>query len=197
MRTELARLTIGAILAFATCAASGATSPYVDSRVVTYPVFGETIADIQRSIAGSAPSRSGDAYYAGVTKWSLTANYDLIPTENGCLLDNGEVYLRLRIHLPALSQKPRSAAVEREWRRFFNALNAHEALHAQNAHRAAVTLFAKINGTRTDVTCSRARVIAEQATQTLIERISAYDKDLDAQTRHGATQGAYLNQGVR
>lgn len=193
----VARLAIIALLAGASCLAQGASAPIVDSRVLTYPVYGETVEEIKRSIADNAPSRNGNSYYAGLTKWNLAATYDLIPTHQGCLLDNAEVYLTLRIHLPVLAQKPRSAALEREWRRFFNSLNAHEALHGQNAHRAATTLLAKISGKRTDVPCSRAKLIAEQATQTLIERISAYDKDLDARTHHGATQGAILNPSVQ
>lgn len=186
----------GALL-YASGCAFGATAPIVDSQLVTYQVEGETIDEIQRSIAAHAPSRDGDSYYAGVTMWSLSATYDLIPTQQGCLLDNGDVYLTLRVHLPIMGKEPDSQAVNSEWRRFYTALVQHEALHQQNAYRAAMTLLGKINGTRTDVPCSRAKVIAESATQKLIERISAYDKDLDLQTGHGAAQGAYLNPNVR
>lgn len=188
---------MGALLLCAPHSVLGATAPIVDSRLVTYQVQGETIAEIQRSIAANAPSRNGDSYYAGVTIWNLSATFDLIPTPNGCLLDNGDVYLNLRVHLPTIAREPNSAAVRREWQRFYTALAQHEALHQQNAFRAATTLLGKINGTRTDVPCSRAKVIAESATQRLIERISAYDKDLDIQTGHGASQGAYLNPNVR
>lgn len=167
-------------------------TPVVDSKLVTYAVSGQTIDQIQRSIAEHTPSRNGDSYYAGVTIWNLSATYDLIPSPDGCLLDNGQVFLKIRIHLPVLESVPKSPGVEKEWRRFYSALNAHEALHAQNAYLAATTLLTKINGTRTDVPCARAKVIAEKATAALIERISTYDKDLDIQTRHGTTQGAYL-----
>lgn len=173
------------------------TTPTVDSKLVTYAVSGQTIDQIQRSIAEHTPSQHGGSYYAGVTIWNLSATYDLIPSPEGCLLDNGQVFLKIRIHLPVLESIPTSPGVEREWRRFYGSLNAHEALHAQNAYRAATTLLAKINGTRTDVPCSRAKVIAEKATAALIERISAWDKDLDFQTRHGTTQGAYLSPDVR
>nr|CAM96096.1 conserved hypothetical exported protein [Pseudomonas fluorescens SBW25] len=191
------RIAISAILAWMPLHSVASTAPVVDSKLVTYGVSGQTIDQIQRSIAENTPSRNGGSYYAGVTIWSLSASYDLIPAPHGCLLDNGQVFLKIRIHLPVLESIPKSPGVEQEWRRFYSALNAHEALHAQNAYRAATTLLAKINGTRTDVPCSRAKVIAEKATAALIERISAYDKDLDIQTRHGATQGAYLNPVVR
>ncbi len=191
------RIALSAILAWMPLDSVASTTPVVDSKLVTYAVSGQTIDQIQRSIAEHTPSRNGVSYYAGVTIWNLSATYDLIPSPDGCLLDNGQVFLKIRIHLPVLESIPKSQGVEQEWRRFYSALNAHEALHAQNAYRAATTLLAKINGTRTDVPCSRAKVIAEKATAALIERISAYDKDLDIQTRHGTSQGAFLNPGVR
>ncbi|RMM39358.1 hypothetical protein ALQ79_200770 [Pseudomonas amygdali pv. lachrymans] len=188
---------LAAVLVWMPLNSMASTAPVVDSMLVTYAVSGQTIDQIQRSIAEHAPSRNGGSYYAGVTVWNLSASYDLTPSPDGCLLDNGQVYLKIRIHLPVLESIPKSSGVEQEWRRFYAALTAHEAMHAQNAYRAATTLLAKINGTRTDVPCSRAKVIAEKATATLIERISAYDKDLDIQTRHGTTQGAYLSPDVR
>lgn len=175
----------------------GSTAPIVDSKIETYPVSGESIAEIQRSIALNTPSRSGDSYYAGVTIWSLSATYSLIPTPQGCLIDNGDVFLRLRVHLPKLTNDLISESVRQEWRRFVFSLDAHERQHTRNAYLAATSLLAKINGRHTEVPCSRAKVIAESATKALIERMSAYDREFDHQTRHGATQGAYLNPNVR
>lgn len=167
----------------------GSTAPIVDSKIETYPVSGDSIAEIQRSIARNTPSRSGNSYYAGVTTWSLSATYTLTPTQQGCLIDNGDVFLKLRVHLPKLTNDLIVEGVRQEWRRFIFSLGAHERQHTQNAYLAATSLLAKLNGKHIEVPCSRARIIAESATKALIERISAYDKDFDHQPRHGATQG--------
>lgn len=169
----------------------------VDSRVETYPVQGDTIREIQRSIGLNTPSRNGDSFYAGETIWSLSAKYAVVPTDAGCRFQNGKVHLTLRVRLPMLTSTPKSEAVRAEWERFHRALTAHEVLHQQNAYRAANDLKSKLSGTQTALSCVRAKQVAERAIQSLIERISQYDKELDRQTRHGATQGAALNLDVR
>lgn len=176
--------------------ASAGSRPIVDSKVVSYAVSGDTIPEIQRSMANSSPNREGDTYFAGATVWALDASYDLVPTKPGCAFGQAEVHLKIRVHLPALVTSPTSAAVRTEWARFKRALIAHEALHQQNAYRAATELISRVSNVRTELDCGTAREVADRATKALVEKISAYDEVLDRQTQHGATQGVYLNNKV-
>lgn len=180
------------------CAWADALRPIVDLRVAYYSVTGQTISEIQKSIAESTPSKEGTYYYAGVTIWDLNSSYDLVDTAKGCAVKNSEVRLNTTIHLPQLAEtRLVSASVRAEWTRFSNALKTHEMLHAKNAYRAAMTLLSKISRVDTAVPCLRARTIIQEGTDALINNISDFDRQLDRQTQHGKTQGAFLNMGVR
>lgn len=167
--------------------------PNVDSRVVPYEVIGATISEIQRSMASASPNREGGTYFAGATVWDLDATYDLVPAKPGCIFGQAEVDLTIRVHLPVLVSPATPEAVRIEWARFKRALIAHEALHQQNAYRAATELISKLSNVRTELDCETARAVADRATKALVDKISAYDEVLDRRTRHGATQGVYLN----
>lgn len=185
-------------LALSATAAYSDGSPTIDFKLIHYPVSGNTLSEIKHSISVNAPSREGSTYYAGVTIWSLSSAYDLLPTAEGCRVDNGQVFLNVAVHLPHLANSSAlSAPALKEWNRFSNSLKVHEMLHAQNAYRAAANLLRKVNGTKTTVPCPRAKIIAEQATSALITRIADFDLQLDKHTNHGSTQGAVLDTSIR
>ena len=180
------------------CASAEPARPQVTFKISYYPVFGRSIAEIRNSIGQNTPSKDGDVFYAGVTVWDLNSNFDMVGTAAGCSLTNSKVYLNTTIHLPQLVDPGQvSDGVRSEWTRFSNALKTHEMMHAKNAYRAASTLLNKINNLTTSVQCDRARVIIQDGTDALIKRITEFDRDLDNETEHGKTQGAYLNLGVR
>lgn len=192
--------TLGSILsglALSATVAYADGNPTIDFKLFHYPVAGSTLSEIKHSISVNTPSREGSTYYAGVTIWSLNSAYDLLPTAEGCRVDNGQVFLNVAVHLPILSDSSElSAPALKEWNRFSNSLKVHEMRHAQNAYRAAANLLRKVNGTKTTVPCPRAKVIAQHATSTLITRIADFDLQLDKHTNHGATQGAVLDTSI-
>ncbi|MGE8066148.1 DUF922 domain-containing protein [Pseudomonas sp. NPDC089569] len=180
------------------CVSAEPLRPKVNFQISYYPVFGRTIAEIQNSIGQNTPSKDGDVYYAGVTVWDLNSSFEMLSTPAGCSLTNSQVNLNTTIHLPQLTDPDQvSAGVRTEWVRFSNALKTHEMMHAKNAYRAASTLLNKINLLSTSVPCDRARIIIQDGTDTLIQRITEFDRELDNETEHGRTQGAFLNLGIR
>lgn len=180
------------------CASAETSRPKVTFQISYYPVFGRSIAEISNSIGQNTPSKDGDVFYAGVTVWDLSSSYEMVGTPVGCALANSQVFLNTTIHLPQLAEPGRvSDGVRNEWARFSNALKTHEMMHAKNAYRAASTLLGKINNLTTSVQCDRARVIIQDGTDALIKRITKFDRDLDNETDHGRTQGAFLNLGIR
>lgn len=186
------------LFVYVECADAEALRPIVDFQVTYYPVTGQTIPEIQKSIGQNTPSKEGEYYYAGVTIWDLSSNYDLVDTADGCAVRNSQVYLNTTIHLPRLAeQRHISQGVRSEWSRFSNALKTHEMLHAKNAYRAASTLLGKISRVNTSVPCVRAKTIIQDGTDALIRNITEFDRQLDVKTQHGKSQGAFLNMGVR
>ncbi len=180
------------------CASAEISRPKVTFKISYYPVFGRTIAEISNSIGQNTPSKEGDVFYAGVTVWDLNSSFEMLSTPAGCSLANSQVYLNTTIHLPQLADPDQvSEGVRSEWTRFSNALKTHEMMHAKNAYRAASTLLNKINNLTTSVKCDRARIIIQDGTDALIQRITDFDRDLDHETKHGRTQGAFLNLEIR
>jgi len=68
------------------------------------------------------------------------------------------------------------------WRRYYRALTEHEAGHANLAYEHRDDVLSAIKG----ATCET----AQAAGQAALDRIRALQRDYDARTRHGATQGA-------
>jgi predicted secreted Zn-dependent protease len=193
-RTLRAALTIGLL------ALSGAThaKPVVTFKIDHYEVTGNTVTEIQRSIGKRTPIRSGTKFYGGVTRWKLDTTYKAREmASGGCAVIEPVVYLDVQVLLPKLVPGPRiTRPVLAEWDRFLGALRAHEQLHALNGLHTARTLEQRMTNLKTAFNCQKMRDMLTEASQALIKNINQRDIDMDRETNHGETQGAYLNTEI-
>lgn len=172
--------------------------PVTDFELQHYEVTGSTIAEIKRSMAKKSPIRTGNKGFGGVTVWSLDTTYTTVETpDGGCEVRDPKVFLKVKIVLPKLRPGPRlSRQARAEWERFLGALRAHEMLHAKNGLYTAETIEKRMTNLRTKVSCHRTKEVLNQGSQALISNITQRDRDMDRDTRHGETQGAYLDERV-
>ena len=172
--------------------------PVTDFELKHYEVTGNTIAEIKRSMAKNSPIRTGNKGFGGVTVWSLDTTYTTVETpDGGCEVRDPKVFLKIKIMLPKLRPGPRlSRRAMAEWERFLGALRAHEMLHAKNGLYTAETIEKRMTNLRTKVSCPRTKEVLNQGSQVLISNITQRDRDMDRDTRHGETQGAYLDERV-
>jgi len=172
--------------------------PIVNFKIQHYPVQGRTMEEIRASMFGNSPVRNAEESFGGVTKSQIWTSYDLLNEEDGgCSLRNPSVRIDIHMTLPQLGGGQRTAAVQHEWERFMGALRAHELMHAQNGNYIAKTVLDRMMGFKTKLSCTDTRPRLNEAIQTLIQRMNDYDKKLDKDTNHGATQGAQLNLRIQ
>lgn len=176
-----------------------AASPYrATVREEHYQVYGSTIAEIQRSIIARTPLRDGRDTFAGDTSTRYQANYRLEPVPpDGCVLRDVEVLAESRVTLPSLAPGELSPAVAAEWSRYYRALRNHEYLHVEIARQAVRSTQEWLASMRLEGDCAAARPRVRRAIEAYIRNLSERDRQLDAQTEHGRTQGAWLDERVR
>ena len=167
------------------------------------------VTDSDRGCAGGAKASTlrGDASLAGAqidyyevsapsghtahAQWylSYTPRTRMVPGK-GCAVDSVDTKLDLKVRIPRWNPPPgTSPDATRRWDRYLDALRVHEAGHLQvgrdfesGFRRAALEMSAPDCGTLSTMLRSRFDALLNQSRQR--------DLDYDAQTRHGATQGA-------
>lgn len=163
-----------------------------------YLVFGRTIDAIQRSIAERTPVRNAWGAFAGNTKTHYKATYRLVPVgQSGCALTNAAVRAESVVTLPQLAPGTLPPAVAAEWRRYYLALRSHEYLHVASAREAARITQQWLAGLEIGGPCHAARPRVRAAIEVQIRSLDERDRQLDAVTDHGRSQGAWLDAKVR
>lgn len=186
-------LALAALLVVGGCAPAkapaGATIPRAaNAEYVFYDVTGSTPAELWSSMRAAAPLAGQQPAY-GLTSWNVTWRTRWGGTGQ-CRVTFADVQLQMRVTMPRWTP-PADASPElvAQWETFIRALAVHEAGHASRAAEAARQVRRALEGVSMP-TCGmmelRTRAVAEQ----VLNQHRARDRDYDAQTRRGATQGA-------
>lgn len=151
-------------------------------REVPYPITGATKDEIRRAIAVLGPLRGG-IRYAAFTDWEVI--YRVRPLEDPRLT----VAVSAVVRMPEL-HAPRSISPEilEAWGRYIEALRCHEMGHVAIARAAGQALFEALLALPGDAAPARIDHVARAS----IAFAHAKERAYDAETRHGATQGAVL-----
>lgn len=179
-------------------AAQAGPEPTINFKIQHYSVSGSTTAEISNSVFKNTPVSMGGNRFGAVTHNQFQTGYSTVPTASGgCEVKNARITLNSTIVLPSLIQGGQSPAVLAEWERYIGALRAHEQMHANNGKYTAQTLANRLYDFSTKFPCQEMRVKLDQAIDRLINNMGVWDQNLDAQTEHGKTQGAYLRVGFK
>lgn len=163
-----------------------------------YLVYGRTIDEIQRSIIERTPVRNALSAFAGNTRTDYKATYRLVPVgQSGCVLTNAAVRAESVVTLPQLAPGTQHPAVATEWRRYYTALRSHEYLHVESARESARTAQQWLAGMQISGPCHAARPRVRAAIEVHIRSLDERDRQLDALTDHGRSQGARLKARPR
>jgi predicted secreted Zn-dependent protease len=163
-----------------------AASPYaapVDLRLDYYEVQG---ADFKSVLSSMMAGRE----FAGNTHWSLSYEYRPRMAAGICKVDSVATRLELSMTLPHWAPPPGVAGeLIARWERFISALRAHEDGHVQGAinleSEAKRTLLAL-----SSESCRALDAAIRERFDQLLEQGRARDRDYDARTDHGNSQGA-------
>jgi predicted secreted Zn-dependent protease len=191
--------------------------PSFELREEPFAVAGGAIEDLRRALAILGPLRDG-VRYAAFTDWEVSfhvrteapSRADALaragalvhvraeaPSRADALAPTGAlVHVRATVHLPTW-RPPRSAdrALVARWERYTAALRRHEMGHvalAKAAGDAVLAGLAELPPGAPAALVTRAAALVTRAAALAVERIRAAERAYDAETRHGAAQGAAL-----
>jgi predicted secreted Zn-dependent protease len=185
-------------LAFIACQVHAGPEPVINFTIQHYPVTGASTGEISKSVFQNTPVQMSNGRFGAVTHNKFTTSYSTIATEQGgCEVKNARVQLDSTIVLPQLAETGQSAAVLKEWERYIGALRAHEQMHANNGRYTAETVASRLYDFKSGLSCVQMRAKLDQAVDLLIQNMGNWDTQLDAQTEHGKTQGAFLRPDFR
>lgn len=165
----------------------GNVSIHVDK--VYYDVEGETPDALADQLGRRGPEVSGERYF-GLTEWEVHAEYRWDKRLDGCRIKGLTVRASVQTHLPRWRRA--SAAPESlsgAWRRFLTALDWHEHGHRVLAEDAAEAIRVKLAALRAP-TCTRVEARAYSEMIEVLNEYERYNKNYDAATDHGRSQGA-------
>lgn len=159
-----------------------------------YRVYGYNHPEIEAQILACAP-RTGDggAGFAGETSYSLNWSYNYTPTQAGiCRLSNIKVGVHIQTVEPLWQATPYAeGGLAAKWESFTNGLTTHERGHASLDEHYAAQLLSNLKAMPPLACDGVNRAVNTQANSIIAELNDAND-NYDAQTNHGATQGAII-----
>ena len=113
-----------------------------------------------------------------------------MPQSDGCTIADATVFVDSRITLPDWEAPPNpDPSLATQWADFLEALREHEAGHQALVMRGAERVRQTLRGVH-GPHCEPLRARADSAAQAVLASIRDDDARYDAETRHGATQGA-------
>lgn len=147
-----------------------------------YDIYGTTADELRSDLSSKYPvGRDG---YRGdaATLWDIHWNWNGYGTQN-CDLSTVKVEYSIRVILPRwVIPRHADSALVRSWNEYRESLVVHEKGHVINVIEQA----GLIQNTIMSSQCEN----ADSAAQAVIARIRLFDTVYDAETDHGATQGA-------
>jgi predicted secreted Zn-dependent protease len=169
---------------------------------VQYVIEGVTGDQLRAQIEELGPTdrenREGGSF-AGYARthfaWDVDESAPLGLKRERCMIESVDIYLDLWITLPRW-EPPGSAsgALVAEWGRYLDRLRFHELGHKEIALRLAKEAARVTKGMIG--TCGVIDETADERIARILTREERLQKAYDRSTRHGATQGAYLNTSV-
>ena len=159
------------------------------ASLATYPVAGSDAQSIAMSVNGGG-AVAGRDQFIGYHAWRISWKVEPRALSGECGIVQATVFLDSRITLPEWVPTPDADSVlQAQWSEFFLALKEHEAGHqllvmggAERVRRALLEVRAP--------RCEQIVARADSAGQVVLASIREEDARYDAETRHGATQGA-------
>ena len=183
-----------ALLLQAVAAAPAIADVNVDDRIAFYRVEGSNTRELWAQIHQFGPPDADTGKrYAAYTKWHVVWTYRFRSNSTGCRLEDIAVSDSTVTTLPQWVNEDRmDASLRSRWDQFVAKLREHEAGHRQNGLLAAQAVRDILANAPPQPDCHALDAQASAAAHDAIRRSNQADRDYDARTEHGVTQGTVL-----
>lgn len=159
--------------------------------VIRYPVRVLPSQTLLQALNAASPIRENGQVFHGHTKWWVTWNYRWYRQASGrCAITSVTTEMHSEIQLPDLIEA--SDADRQRFERFLPRLVAHEQGHREHGHLAALEIDRRIAQLPEMSSCTLLEATANQTGRQVLDDYAAQDRQYDAETQHGKTQGAWL-----
>jgi len=163
-----------------------------DFRVVTYTVTGKTLNEISRSLEANAmpdPAEPGSRYYA-LTRWHLASDWSVRPTLRGCSVEAGTIRVAITMTLPALVTPNVPADAHQRFNTFLERTLVHESDHVTIILQGARAYQHALGNHPPAGDCETLKTQLNDLFRQSFHAINRANREYDAKTQHGRTQGA-------
>lgn len=163
--------------------ASAARTEKVVTR--TYQVTGSTVEQVRASLEANGP---GD--YHATTSWRISYRYRYAFSADECRVTSRKVHTKIVYLYPSWTPPAEaSQALRDKWTNYFAALESHEEGHGRTG-RITARRVDRMIGRAAATSCPALEKQITRSANRLFKRGNAMDVRYDAETDHGATQGA-------
>jgi predicted secreted Zn-dependent protease len=156
-----------------------------DVKVVHYEVFGSDFPSLMRSLRANGPQG-----FHGLAQWKIGYQYTTEQHQQNCSISSVRVRVSGAILMPRwVDASNASAELQRRWTEYYAALQKHEDGHIQHGRELAILVRQRLMGLGA-VACDRLQALAQREYDRLYGNLKTRDREYDARTNHGVTQGA-------
>lgn len=143
------------------------------------------------AVNAATPIRQDGAVFHGYTAWRASWQFRWWEEADGrCRIADNRTRLAAEITLPRLTTA--DPAIRQRFDRYLAALKSHEMEHVRIARDYAQRIDRGILGLPMMRSCRQLEQAANDLAQRLLQEATKAEREMDRQTRHGASQGASL-----
>lgn len=161
-------------------------------RYQFYDVSLKAGESVYQALSRSSPIRSEGKVFFGYTTWNVQWNYRWWRAADGrCRITESTVWLSSTIQLPQVLGD--LGSLQGRYDRAYAALKLHEQGHADIGRAVAQEIDQFILSLPEKANCAQLEQAVNSGAQDILARSRGRDRDYDARTGHGKTQGAWFD----
>lgn len=161
----------------------------IDTKITYYPVSGNTVNQIRKSLNDNSPIKFKNRSYDAFTSWHVDWKFNLEDKDDSCELKDIVTTLRIRQTFPKLKNRPPEKVLWK-WKKYRKALMNHERQHKDIAHQAAIQIYNHLTELSPFTHCHDLQEEANNSASKIIRKYIAKERLFDKRTQYGTKEGA-------
>jgi len=163
----------------------------VSFKTTYYSIYGETESYLRAEMDAKGHLSDNGERYDGYTNWNIAWNYPYSQTSQGCSSGPISVSVSVEMILPKwenFDSGPES--LKSKWNTYISSLTLHENGHKDIAYAGGEEIYNTLSSYGSYSSCNELEAQLDQKGESIRDKVDQDSEAYDAQTNHGATQGA-------